>query len=1070
MSSSIFTHAKKVLAEVLDLPASARDARIDELCAGDEALGAEVRSLLKHSDVPDPRVTVQYGARDVLQSILDGDDAAAEIEGVVETGTRLGSYTLGRRLGAGGMGVVFEAHCHETNDTVAVKVLAGLGPASPTLIRRFRHEVDVLRRLDHSGIAALHEAGAVRTAEGLRPFYAMDKADGVPFHHWVRDRQPSVRRIVDVVARVCDAVAHAHALGIVHRDLKPGNILVDDDDRPTVLDFGIARVIDVEAGMTSLHTEAGSLLGTLAYMSPEQASGSVDDVDARSDIYALGAVLYEALAGRLPIAIDGRSVAAAVLEILRRDPPPLREVRDDIDAGLSVVLDTALARERARRYENAATFGDDLRRWLAGRRPLARALTPVQQTVRLAARHKALAGGITIAFVALLVTLLVSIAHRNKAQRASESAQRAADRGRIVAASAALDAGEPLAALESLEAVTEAGRAWEWHHHRQRLEPWSSRFSMEADTVVVGLASDVEEIVSWHVDGRLVRRPFTGQGVLDERFVDIQGEILEAAFTPDVALGVARVARRDDGIDLVAVNLDDGKIVGRIAIPNESDGLGVSASGDAVVWTEGKSTIARWHRPTDEVRRARYGSSHLRPTGLVLGQERLALAAQFGVVTLARLSDLEMHGRNSDLSRLPAFAVSWSPDDERVAIGLQSGSVVLLDGATGEIACELVGHRGHVVFACFMGHAERLATIGIDNTLRIWDIPTRRPTHVYGFGQGRLERLATTLDGKWLLVSHASGEVSVLDVERTPHGELVTRHDSYVYDVDVLADGTIVSAGWDNRLRFTDAHGFAVAHDIALDDKGTLVSAAPSGTTMLARSGPRLVLLESPTAAHPIDIAPTFHRISSVAWFGDCKRALIVGRHTLDGERTPRCAVLDVTSGGIDLHTQSDVTRAALAPDERTVATFGSGEVELWRYPGWQHFATIPLEDTARTLAFSPDGAWLAIATPNDGVVLVDVETRASVYVIAAPASEIWDLVFSPDSTRLALGCHDGVIVLHDVGTWRRVARLRGHTDYVKSIAFNADGTFLVSGSGDGTVRVWHTRPLAERLASTNRR
>src|SRR5262245_34652650 len=210
----------------------------------------------------------------------------------------IGKYRILRHLGEGNMGIVYEAQQEQPRRKVALKVIKP-GLASSELLRRFEQEAEALGRLQHPGIAQIYEAGWADTGFGPQPYFALEFIRGRTLGDFVRERNLSVREKLELVAKVADAVHHAHQRGLIHRDLKPANILVDETGQPKVLDFGVARVTDRGAPST-VQTDVGQIVGTLAYMSPEQVLGDPLEIDTRSDVYALGVILYELLAERQP--------------------------------------------------------------------------------------------------------------------------------------------------------------------------------------------------------------------------------------------------------------------------------------------------------------------------------------------------------------------------------------------------------------------------------------------------------------------------------------------------------------------------------------------------------------------------------------------------------------------------------------------------------------------------------------------------------------------------------------------------------------------------------------------------
>ncbi|MBM4112177.1 MAG: serine/threonine protein kinase [Phycisphaerae bacterium] len=271
-------------------------------------------------------------------------------------------------LHRGGQGVVYRATQHATRREVALKVLAAGRFATSRQRIRFERELDLVASLRDPGIVTVHDGGT--TAEG-RQWIAMELVDGIPFDEFVAANaaQLGTAGLLRLFAQACDAVAAAHRRGVIHRDLKPANILVDTDGRPRVLDFGLARSIDPTTSAETIRlTVEHGFMGTLAYAAPEQVAGAHDRVDVRSDVYSLGAVLYELLTGRLPFDLCGR-LSEAMERIATQDPPPPSGVlprRVEIGDELDTIVLKALAKDPDRRYQSVAAFREDLEHLLKG--------------------------------------------------------------------------------------------------------------------------------------------------------------------------------------------------------------------------------------------------------------------------------------------------------------------------------------------------------------------------------------------------------------------------------------------------------------------------------------------------------------------------------------------------------------------------------------------------------------------------------------------------------------------------------------------------------------------------------
>lgn len=320
------------------------------------------------------------------------------------TVTHIGPYELGRPLARGGMGVVYEAWQQRPHRKLALKLLRA-GLASPSATRRFAQEVEILGRLRHPGIAQIVDTG-LHEPPGLGqslPWFAMEYVEGArTLCSYAEDEQLDVPARLKLFTSVCDAVHHGHLRGVVHRDLKPDNILVDGDGRTKVIDFGVARVTDADLGLTTVGTLPGELVGTLQYMSPEQREGDSDAIDARSDVYALGVVLFELLTGERPHRIDESSFVAASAALRDSTPRSLAQVAQGLPRDLEVVVSVAMAHDPERRYPSVDALARDVMHVLAHEPLDARPPSLVYRARLFARRHRALASGLVVAVLSLL--------------------------------------------------------------------------------------------------------------------------------------------------------------------------------------------------------------------------------------------------------------------------------------------------------------------------------------------------------------------------------------------------------------------------------------------------------------------------------------------------------------------------------------------------------------------------------------------------------------------------------------------------------------------------------------------
>jgi eukaryotic-like serine/threonine-protein kinase len=416
MDPGTLRRVRELFEELSELPPSERSRRL----AGESTdVRAQVGSLLASHES-----AKSFLEQPAAALVADGDEDADPFIGFT-----LGQYRINGLLGTGGMGAVYRAEQTQPRRTVALKVIRA-GWATPALLRRFTHEAEALGRLRHPGIAQIFEAGSAQGPEGREtPFFAMELVEGLPLNEHAAKRSLGLRERLALFALVCDAAHHAHQKGIVHRDLKPGNILVEEesegprepegesggstsvrltsgvdlDARPKILDFGIARLTDSDAAMTTMQTDPGQIVGTLAYMSPEQVRGQVEKIDTRSDVYALGVVLFELLTGRLPFEVKGKGVPEAARLIVEDEPTMPGTLDRQVRGDLETIILKAIAKEPERRYQSAAELGADVRRHLSHMPIVARPATTMYQLQKFARRNRALVGGVVAAFTLLVL-------------------------------------------------------------------------------------------------------------------------------------------------------------------------------------------------------------------------------------------------------------------------------------------------------------------------------------------------------------------------------------------------------------------------------------------------------------------------------------------------------------------------------------------------------------------------------------------------------------------------------------------------------------------------------------------
>jgi WD40 repeat protein/predicted Ser/Thr protein kinase len=1060
------------------LPAQQRAAFLEAACAGDAVLRTEVESLLAcDADFPDGA-----GDEDVLQSPLLRVPALTMAAPGPEPGEwppgpspRVGHYRIVGRIGEGGMGAVYEAEQDNPRRPVALKVIRP-GLLAPALLKRFAREAQILGRLHHPGIAQIYEAGL---AEDGRPFFAMEYIRGLPLTESARLRGLTAPARLELLARVCDAVQHAHDQGIIHRDLKPGNILVDETGQPKVLDFGLARVTDADVQTSVARTLAGQLLGTLGYMSPEQVSGNPAAVDQRSDVYALGVILFELLAGRLPYHLDGLPLHEAARVIREHEPSRLGSVISAFRGDVETIVGKALEKDKARRYISAGELAADIRRHLNNEPIRARPPSALYQLRKFARRHKALVAGVLSVFVALLAGTVVSLLF---AWRAEHNAQRAAEkeqvanfhsyRARIAAAVAALSVHDVADAARQLKEAPQELRDWEWRHLSSRLDDSSN---------VLRFPPAVPAFLLWGPEGLRVGA-FTRTGL---RFRDESGrEFPETPFPRFANWASSRAGPATEWVfadwensRLVRLRDETGRVVCTIK-PREGGVNQLAVSPDrtrvaVVLLCEDGIRIGIFDTSSGEERAnwtaSRYGgiiALAFSPDG-----RRLASGGDDHVIHIWDAATgqplRECRGHASKV-----LSLAFREDGSRLVTAGHDGTVRQWDPRTGrQVEPPYDRHTAEVFAAVYSPDGQRVASAGADRTVRLWRAVDRHDQAVLRGHTGTVAALAFSRDGRRLVSASYDfpdyqGDGTVRFWEAAPEATLpvLAGHTDYVYPVAYSPDGRWIASGaWDRTIRLWDAAtGEVCAPPLPHPDSGIVRALAftPDGARLVSGGdfGGKLLVWDLSTGRIQGRV-PSVYNVQSLAVSPDGAR-IAVGNYDSKAGFT----ISDVATGR-KIGTGAG-TPFAFSPDGKWLAGRDADgtTVVLWDahtfrpVAHWQgHTRQI------NAVAFDRAGGRLVSASSDHTVRLWDAATGESLRVFEGHTDEVFTAVFHPDGSRIASGGRDRAVWLWDPASSQEVAHLPGHTSYIWSLAFSPDGKTLVSGSGDSTVRLWDTEPLHVR-------
>jgi eukaryotic-like serine/threonine-protein kinase len=644
--------------------------------------------------------------------------SAAEPRG--DEPVEFGGYQLGRRIGAGGMGLVYEARQVELDRTVALKVLAPGLFASREARERFHAEAQAVARLDHPGIVPVYEVGE----EDGQPFFSMRLISGGSLAERLkRGESFTFQRCVQILISLSRAVHYAHQRGVLHRDLKPGNVLLDEAGEPWLADFGLARLI----GRDSVMTRTQSMIGTPAYMAPEQA-GASGEITTAIDVYGLGAILYELLSGRPPF--GGSSTLQIVHQVIETEPSRLSTVRSDMPRDLETICLKCLAKDPRHRYASAAALSDDLERWLAGEPILARPASWSEKTVKWIKRHP----GWAAALLAISATAIISTALSLRLAHAEQAASDVADMRRLDLVRF------HMAEADRLLAAGDSAQAMLWQCRALELEE-SATAKYQQPTAI----TYARQRISW-IKQQLpvLKQLWVGSGCIhhasfsaDEKRLALAIEDRVLVVEPESGHEVLAEIEMGDEVNFVKLDTTGKKLV---AITRQGTATLMQASTGVKVIDRMPCTASEAYFSPDGMRLLLGTAEGPRwfdaETGTALGSTKSLSAAlislspsgkslawshgdDFYVRDSATGSDRILRTKEKERLR----SIAWSADDSRVLFVKEDGGIRQHLAATGE----RVGKPLQPGAACFKASYNhdglRILSIGPGVT-KLWDSET----------------------------------------------------------------------------------------------------------------------------------------------------------------------------------------------------------------------------------------------------------------------------------------------------------------------------------------------------------
>ena len=1019
----------------------------------------------------------------------------------LQAGTRVGyfgDYELLKVLGEGGMGTVYKARQLSLNRLVAVKMIKASRFPSSDEVRRFQNESEAVARLDHPNIVPVFEVGQYEDQH----YFSMKLIAGESLDKKSKDYLANPRHAAELVAKMAGAIRHAHQRGILHRDLKPANILIDSEGQPHVTDFGLSKRVEGDSELT----RSGAILGTPAYMAPEQASGKRGAVTTSTDVYGLGAVLYVLLTGRAPF--GGDSVIDTLEQVRERPPEPPRKRNSRVPRDLEVICLKCLEKDPSRRYASAEALAEDFRHWLAGEPIVAR---PVGKGARLsmwcrrrpmvASLSAAVLVAIVVGLVGTSLSLLVALDAQVEKRKQTELAKlrmhesvKAQAKERIQTELAQMrlydigmnfvqrnweDYTGKLVQQGLAERLPEKQggfdrRGFEWFYWERKMS--SGHITFRGHTLPVTCVTfdlDGNRLASAGDDG-MVRvwdawtgqQTFTLNAFAEEYTEESARHVTSVAFSPD---GKRLASASTDG-NVKVWDVLSGRttltlegyfgVFAQLAFSTDGKWLKCASEGLAVrVWD---AETGRENVVVTELTRASMGCVAFSPDSKRLacidGKMVKLIDADTGQETFT------FKGHTDDVT-----SVVFGPDGKYVASTSSDGTLKVWNAASGQ---QVPAMKSYIVGAwtvAFSPDCKRIAC-GVADTVKLWDAVTGQEELTLKGHTSDVTSLAFSPDGKRLASSSQDCTVKEWDAVS---GQVTTAFDvpvGRVTNVAISPDGKrlVVSGGEFGVMQVWDADPVQEVPALRWTKMGAFGSAAfrPDGKQIVCSSYAGVSLWAAENGQETPYLNLQSSDCSSFAFSPDGK--------WLAGDCGDGTVRLWNTKAGIETQTLTGHhacrRNTAFSPDGKRIACGVGDTVKVWEtFTGQETLTLKGHSSDVTSVAFSPDGSGVTSTSGDETLQLWDAATGQKSCTLKGHNGQVSCVAFSPNGNRIASGGADKTVKLWDTATGQETLTLRGHTGHVTSLAFSPDGDRIASASDDNTVMVWDGRPLQARPLSAER-
>jgi WD40 repeat protein len=950
------------------------------------------------------------------------------------TCTRLryfGDYELLEEIARGGMGVVFKARQVSLNRLVALKLISAGALATEELVKRFKAEAEAAASLAHPNIVPIYEIGEHQGQH----YFSMGLIDGPNLREQIANRKSKIgnpQTVVPLVATVARAVHYAHQRGVLHRDIKPSNILLDAAGEPHLTDFGLAKLVEKESTLT--HTNA--VLGTPAYMAPEQARGQAKEVTTAADVYGLGAVLYETLTGSPPF--GGGTSLETIRQVLEEEPRPPSIFNKAVDRDLETICLKCLEKEPGRRYSSAAGLAADLDRWLQHEPIMVRPVSATERLWKWARRRPAIAALTATSIVLLVALAIASTVAAVRISAGREVLRRNLYVSQIGVAFQSLEVGNLRQARELIKTCNQKDlRGFEWRYLARQFRTQEVHTFPNAGGYGCAISPNGRYLASGMGKIHLIDLG-TRQEIVRWEMEDPATNTDDFDFSPDSKL-MASTHIYSKCIHLW--NLQTLQpLRSHLQLSDHAEGVAFSADG-------------RWLASA---------SGHRYSEGAP-GEIRIWSTTNW----VARVTFLEP---SNSLTR-----VKFSRDGRYLAASGTGGFVKVWNASNFNEIVQLKGMRGFVLGLCFSPDSTLLAAADSEGIIRLWKVGTWEETLAFSAHPRMIHRIAISPDSQVLASCSIDQTVKLWNVQNGSLLSTLRGHYARVFDLSFSPDGSLLaSSSYDGTVKLWSPFQRPEPY-VFKGHKGVWlvkVGFSPDGQwlAMTTNAMTADLAVTNPASPNGVELRTAVYRASTRELLADIPgHPFVLGPGgniaTMTSDST--VTVWQIHASGIEERTR--LIAPAMLPDRPALAfsadlTFlaarsATNEIFIWnlKHPSLPGIIESPGQQAEADLVFSLDGRVLIAPHRGEGVIdYWDTATLQRVGSIKAGTTDVQAVALSPDGKTLAaMGPHQ-TLWLWDFRSKKRLRELRGTKEYLFSLAFSPDGRTLAAGGFDGGLKLYN--------------